>query len=210
VIRVLAAASSAIARAGLESLLQGETGVVVVAAAGDLARLETLVEQHHPEAAVVLIEATDPDPPANVVALASGGLPVILLTPEAPLWAADALRAGVRAMLPRQATGPEILAALQAALAGLVVLHPNDVADILSPHTDERVAPISGADTLTPRESGVLRMLAEGLGNKAIAYQLGISEHTVKFHVASLMGKLGAQSRTEAVTIGLRRGLIML
>ena len=63
---------------------------------------------------------------------------------------------------------------------------------------------------LTPREVEVLHMLAEGLGNKTIARRLGISEHTVKFHVGSIFSKLNASSRTEAVTVGVRQGLVML
>jgi DNA-binding NarL/FixJ family response regulator len=63
-------------------------------------------------------------------------------------------------------------------------------------------------ETLTPRESQVLRMLSEGLGNKEIAGQLGISDHTAKFHVAYILGKLQPQTRTEAVTIGIRCGLV--
>ncbi|MEI9971658.1 MAG: LuxR C-terminal-related transcriptional regulator [Ignavibacteriota bacterium] len=64
--------------------------------------------------------------------------------------------------------------------------------------------------TLTARELEVLRMMAEGAANKTIAWKLGISDHTVKFHVASILGKLNAASRTEAVTIGVRKGLILL
>jgi DNA-binding NarL/FixJ family response regulator len=66
------------------------------------------------------------------------------------------------------------------------------------------------AETLTPRELEVLQILAEGLSNKAIARRLGISDQTVKFHVASIGGKLGAQNRTEAVRIAIQRGLIEL
>ncbi|HXF26085.1 MAG TPA: response regulator transcription factor, partial [Bryobacteraceae bacterium] len=65
-------------------------------------------------------------------------------------------------------------------------------------------------EPLTPREIEVLKMLAEGLSNKLIAVDLGISEHTVKFHVNSILGKLNAGSRTEAVTTGIRRGLVIL
>jgi DNA-binding NarL/FixJ family response regulator len=65
-------------------------------------------------------------------------------------------------------------------------------------------------EALTPREIEVLRLLAEGVGNKEIASRLGLSEHTVKFHVASIMGKLGAESRTEAVTMGIRHGIILI
>jgi ATP/maltotriose-dependent transcriptional regulator MalT len=68
----------------------------------------------------------------------------------------------------------------------------------------------NGGRTLTRRELGVLRLVAHGLGNKEIASELGISAHTVKYHLASLLAKLGVHSRTEAVTIGLRRGLVPL
>lgn len=66
------------------------------------------------------------------------------------------------------------------------------------------------AEGLTPREMEVLRLVADGLPNKEIARRLGVSEHTVKFHLNALMGKLGAQSRTEAVVTATRQGLIML
>ena len=79
---------------------------------------------------------------------------------------------------------------------------------------DSALAPQPSEDELleqlTPREGEVLRLLADGLGNKDIAVKLGISEHTIKFHIHSLLGKLGAASRTEAVTRGLRSGLIEL
>ncbi len=65
-------------------------------------------------------------------------------------------------------------------------------------------------EELTPREIEVLRMMAEGLGNKEIAVRLGISDHTVKFHISSILAKVGASSRTEAVTIGIRMGLVLL
>ena len=99
----------------------------------------------------------------------------------------------------------EILAAIEAVAAGLVVLHPQDLPVLAS----ERALPLA-QQTLSPREIQVLSMLAEGVGNKTIAWKLGISEHTVKFHVASIMTKLNAGSRTEAVTQGIRRGLILI
>jgi len=127
------------------------------------------------------------------------------------------LRAGVSAVLPSTAAGEEILAAMEAAFAGLVVLD-RIALDFLeetpapqeSNTNNEAGAPEPLAETLTPRERQILDMMAEGLGNKEIAWQLQISEHTVKFHVSSILGKLGVSSRTEAVTQGMRRGLIML
>jgi two-component system, NarL family, response regulator YdfI len=138
--------------------------------------------------------------------------PIVLLTDDLRRGAErDRLRAGVRAVLPHDTGAPEIVAAIEAAAAGLLALHPDAV-----PGLGSRPAPTRGAwaraaeEALTPRELEVLAMLAEGLGNKAIATALGISGHTVKFHIAAILAKLGAGSRTEAVTIGVRRGLVML
>ena len=83
-------------------------------------------------------------------------------------------------------------------------------AGIGSPSEDEPRPERGGIDALTPRESEVLRLLAEGLPNKEMARTLEISEHTVKFHLAAIFGKLRATSRTEAVAIGIRRGLVMI
>jgi DNA-binding CsgD family transcriptional regulator len=73
-----------------------------------------------------------------------------------------------------------------------------------------RPLPTAQTQTLTPREIQVLAMLAEGHGNKTIAWKLGISEQTAKFHVASILSKLNSGTRTEAVTLGIRRGLILI
>ena len=112
--------------------------------------------------------------------------------------------------MPRAASADEIMLAIEAVVAGLVVLHPDRVEALrrVWPGRDrsDRVV----RESLTARETEVLIMMAEGLGNKSIAARLGISEHTVKFHVASIFTKLKAGSRTEAVAIGVRRGLIMI
>ena len=121
------------------------------------------------------------------------------------------------AVLPTTATAEEILAAVEAALAGLVVL-PRDALDIFEETLPTQEANHESAaldrepltETLTPRERQILELMAEGLGNKEIAWRLKISEHTVKFHVSSILAKLDASSRTEAVTQGLRRGLLMM
>nr|WP_242043558.1 response regulator transcription factor [Leptolyngbya sp. FACHB-671] len=101
---------------------------------------------------------------------------------------------------------------VEAIAAGLVVLHP-DVSDVLLQELPESNEPVHSEDLdapLTPREVEVLQLLATGLGNKAIARQLNISEHTVKFHISSIFSKLNASSRTEAVTLGMRQGLIFI
>jgi len=121
------------------------------------------------------------------------------------------LRLGSVAILDREPPGPDLLTALDAALAGLCTLSPTHLAKLTDP-AENANTPLSAEwiEPLTPRELQILRMLSEGRANRAIAAQLEISEHTAKFHVGQILAKLNAQSRTEAVTIGIRRGLIMV
>ncbi len=116
--------------------------------------------------------------------------------------------------LQRDATGEEIVAAIGAVAGGLITFDRRLAGDLLGaperiqPPTPERLADTEEA--LTARELEVLQLLAEGLPNKLIASQLHISEHTAKFHVSAIMLKLGAASRTEAVTLAARRGMLIL
>jgi NarL family two-component system response regulator YdfI len=201
VIRVLIAANSAVARAGLESLLNSSAALTIAgAASGD--DLASRIEELQPD--VVLLELDSQLEATLATILAVPQSPVIVaLGGDQP---AELLRSGAGAVLPRTATASEIVAAIEAAAAGLLVMHPETLDGLLQPSH----AGSAASRTLTPREIEVLRMLAEGLGNKTIAFRLGISEHTVKFHLASIFSKLSASSRTEAVTLGVRQGLIML
>ncbi|HTF63048.1 MAG TPA: response regulator transcription factor [Edaphobacter sp.] len=120
----------------------------------------------------------------------------------------------IRSILPLQATPDQLLAAIQATVTGLTVtLEPFGQTE--DPYTASSKADGIGlagrfAEHLTARETVVLRLMALGLGNKEIASRLDISEHTAKFHVSSILAKLGAASRTEAVTIGMTRGLVAI
>jgi DNA-binding NarL/FixJ family response regulator len=120
-------------------------------------------------------------------------------------------RAGLRgwACLARDADADQLDLAVRSAEAGLVVLDLPVAATSLTA-TVPVAAPAQAMEPLTARELQVLQLVAQGLPNKGIARRLGISENTAKFHVASLCGKLGASSRTEAVTLAARRGLILL
>jgi DNA-binding NarL/FixJ family response regulator len=103
------------------------------------------------------------------------------------------------------------MAAVEGAAAGLTVLSTDEM-DALLPvplETAAEFVPIP-AETLSTRELKVLAMMAEGIGNKDIATRLNISEHTVKFHVSSILGKLGATTRGGAVARGVREGLISI
>jgi len=117
----------------------------------------------------------------------------------------ELLRAGALGVLLRSAEGERLLSALRTAASGLSVLDPSLVRSLLS----ARAAPPDGV-LLTPREAEVLSLMAEGLSNKLIADRLKISEHTAKFHVNSILNKLDAETRTEAVVSAARRGLLML
>jgi two-component system, NarL family, response regulator YdfI len=213
-IRVLIAASSEIMGAGLEALLAEHSALMTVGYWQELASLAPQVEAWQPD--VVLWELESPDDEALVIleAVVAGLHPpafVVLTDDEHGTWAADALRFGVQAILPRQANARQIVAAINAAVVGLVALHRDAIESLLpmlSP--PPRGLPGGPRHALTPREIEVLNMLAEGLGNKTIAWRLGISEHTVKFHLGSIFSKLNASSRTEAVTLGIRQGLIMV
>jgi DNA-binding NarL/FixJ family response regulator len=114
----------------------------------------------------------------------------------------------VRAILPADASAAEILAAIEAAAAGLAVIDTRDLESLLAAAAPQVAAESSAP--LTARELEVLRMLAEGAANKTIAWKLQISEHTVKFHVVQILAKLNAGTRTEAVTVGIRKGLILV
>jgi len=129
-------------------------------------------------------------------------LPVVVLHPEPDSVLANRmLQAGVGGMLRSDASSEQIVLAVKSVAAGMIVLDGN-----ISQGTGDTMP----LESLTPRENEVLHLLADGLGNKEIASQLHLSEHTIKFHIGSILSKLGASSRTEAVSRGLRSGLIEL
>lgn len=136
---------------------------------------------------------------------------VALVDEPDPGWVRLALRASLNAIIARDAAREDIQLALQAAEAGLVLLHPTSASGLIqesSLHDTSGEASEELEEELTARESEVLRLVSIGLGNKEVAGRLAISEHTVKFHISSILGKLHAGSRTEAVSLGIRRGLI--
>ncbi len=197
-IRLLIAAGSAVVRAGLEALAVSSGAIELVGAFPDLSAVDDL----RPD---VVLAAVGPDE----IPAGDGPRPAyVLLAGDARTpWTQEALRSGVRAILPRDAPAAEILAALDAAAAGLAAIGPAELEALLPAAA---AAASAESPVLTPRELEVLAMLAEGAANKTIAWKLSISEHTAKFHVASVLAKLNASTRAEAVAIGIRRGLVML
>lgn len=211
--RLFVVAPTPMARAGLRAMLEGGAagngGPFVVVGEADSFAGEPL------DADVVVVAVEEPfETPSSFPQAAVEGAPeasgVVLVTDDDR--AVEALRGAVEGgwgLVPPDAPPEELTAAVEAVSRGLVVMPRETAGRLLGPPgtglTGEAVD-----DPLTAREHEVLALLAQGLPNKRIARELGISEHTVKFHVSSVFQKLGAQSRAEAVSLGARNGLISL
>jgi two-component system, NarL family, response regulator YdfI len=207
-VRVLIVATAAVARAGLAAALSIDPGICVVGTIADLDPLGEEVERTLPD--VLLLDLGDS--PQNSVwdklhrfqaTRSPPGMPIALYDWEGDL--AAAMGVGVVGILPATSTERELSAAIVAIASGWVVFHPT-VLELL----DLREKVPDSVGILTPRELEVLVQMGAGLGNKAIAHTLHISEHTVKFHISSIFQKLAVSTRTEAVTAGVRMGAILL
>ena len=214
-LRLLIVAADPLARAGLATLLErtlkerqpevrivGQIGVAETTPAEiDIYQPDMLLWDlgWEPEESLTLLEELE-------LGEVEGSLAVVALVPDEDP-APEAWSAGVRGLLFREVSGERLLAAIEAVYWGLIAVEP-ELMTLLAP-PGPPAEPLL-AEELTPRELEVLRLLAEGLSNKAIAQQLDISDHTVKFHVNAIMSKLGAQSRTAAVVQATRLGLIVL
>ncbi len=207
-IQILIASDYPVMRTGLRSILDASEGCAV---AGESALEEAAVQAAALRPDVVLLDlpAAERDELELYSRLMAEmpALGVVALSGDPSEAAArEALQAGVRGFLLRDASPEEIVEAVRAVAQGLAVLDPQ-AARILAAGTGSR-PPAAAEEPLTPRELEVLQLMAQGLPSKTIAARLRISEHTVKFHVGSILGKLGAASRTEAVALAIRRGLI--
>jgi two-component system, NarL family, nitrate/nitrite response regulator NarL len=198
-LRVLVVAASPALRAGLLSLLASDRQLDPIVAEG----VELGDAGSAPSAIVVDYTAGEPE---EILSLAEAfpGTALVMIGAD-PATDGPGLSGAPVAYLPSDVDAAALAAAVRAAASGLIVLDPT-VAGATGIHTHARTG--ENAEALTARESEVLLLVAEGLPNKAIARELGISEHTAKFHVGSLLGKLGAASRTEAVTLATRRGIL--
>ena len=203
-IRVFVAATTAALRLALRARLDGP-GLAVVGDGptpdGAPADVDVVVIGHGEQLLVS----------ADALAELGARAVVALADDERPARALHGLPLRGWAIVSRDASAAELRAATAAAAQGFVFLPAAMSARLLPMRAPTPAAPAEGAlEPLTPREREVLELLAHGLSNRQIAERLGISEHTAKFHVASISGKLGAASRTEAVSRGVRRGLITL
>jgi two-component system nitrate/nitrite response regulator NarL len=198
-LRVLVVAAYPALRAGLVSLLASDRLLEPMVAEG----VQLGDAGSAPSAIVVDYSAGEPEEILSISDTFPGT--ALVMIGADPATDGPGLSGAPVAYLPSDVDAAALAAAVRAAAAGLIVLDPT-VAGATGVHAHARTS--ENAETLTAREQEVLLLVAEGLPNKAIARELGISEHTAKFHVGSLLGKLGAASRTEAVTLATRRGIL--
>lgn len=208
-VRIALIAGSPLVQAGLSRVVETSQRFELVAVASSLRALQaTLVRQSSLQVDVAIVDRSGADEPLAITAALDAGIRLVLLSDAEPSQLAPLAAAGA-ACLPTAASAREIAAAVDAVAAGLIAMRGDLLGEMLQKTTgpNER-RPVELVEPLTPRELQVLRLLAGGFANKHIAHDLGISEHTAKFHVGRILGKLDAATRAEAVAIGLRDGLI--
>jgi len=203
-IRVLAADDHALLREGIASLVNAEPDMQLVAHASTGRQAIEQFRIHEPDIALMDLLMPDMGGVEAMIAIRSefpDARIIVLTTYTGDVQALRALKAGACGYLIKSSIHTDLLDAIRAVHAGRKQIPP-DVAAALAGHV--------GEEELTEREIGVLRLIAKGNANKQIAFQLRITEETVKSHITHILCKLGANDRTHAVTIALQRGIIEL
>ncbi|MCH7738330.1 MAG: response regulator transcription factor [Chloroflexi bacterium] len=201
-LRVLVVSLDRLSRAGLAAELDQQPGLTVVGQVSGEEDSFLPADIYNPDVIVWDVSWETASASRNLGLLPENS-PSVLVLAATQGQAGQARSAGAQTILSRDASPEALAAALNALSHGLQVTDP-----ALSQGPDPTAS--AASSPLTPRENDVLRLLAEGLPNKGVASRLDVSEHTVKFHVNSIMGKLNAQNRTEAVTLATRLGLLPL
>lgn len=201
---VLLVDDHALFRMGVANIINQEKDLKVVAEAGDGAQAISAYEQHRPD--VTLLDLRMPvlegvEAVRQIRVLDPAALVIVLTTYDTDDEISRALKAGAKAYVLKDISADELVNCIRSVLAGKTYLAPAAAAKLA-----EGVTRVQ----LTPRELSTLRLLADGKANKEIANELDISERTVKTHLAHLFEKLGVTSRTEAIKVATRRGLVRL
>jgi DNA-binding NarL/FixJ family response regulator len=204
-VRLVLIGEDPLARGGLHAQLE-RAPEVELRGSTSIDHLALALHDHQPEAFIWDLGVDPRGALSRAASLAQTGVPFVALLADEAL-AGEAVGAGAAGVLEREAPPDQIAAAAVAVAAGLVVAPAGMAAAAGLPRPSGGAPP---AEALTEREVEVMQLLSEGLSNKQIAARLEISEHTAKFHVNAILGKLGVQSRTEAVVRAARLGLVML
>ena len=196
-IRIAVVATFAVRRAGLESIVRSHAEFQLAGSFGAVASLMSFARSTELDVIVI-----DSDLIHDLLVQPTSGGAIVLLTEVTEARSISRLlRSRVRAILSRESDPDDVLSAIYASYDGLVLLSTPAAESLAGVYGDQSLeVEAELSEEITSRETDVLRMLAEGLVNKDIAARLGISEHTVKFHISSILDKLGASTRTAAVT----------
>jgi DNA-binding NarL/FixJ family response regulator len=213
VIRILVADDHPVVRDGLVAMLSTQSDFEVVGTAATGREVLGLARSASP--AVILLDLEMPEMDGVEVmkelrAACPDARAVVFTAFDTDERIHAALKAGARGYLLKGAPRDELFNAIRVVSQGGTLLQPVVASKLLQRLSSPPAEPTPVADPLTPRERDVLRYLAEGKVNKEIASALTISERTVKFHVSSILGKLGAGNRTEAVRVAVQRGLVKI
>jgi len=203
-IRILVADDHPVVREGLRGLIAVQPDIVVVAEASNGREAIQQFRIHRPDVTVMdlrMPEMDGVDAVSSIRAEFPGARIIMLTTYAGDVQIFRALKAGAQGYLLKAVMHKELPDNIRAVYAGRKVMAPEAAA---------QVAEHSGEESLTPKELEVLRLIAAGNANKEIAAQLSVTEETVKSRVKNVLDKLGANDRTHAVTIGLKRGIIEL
>jgi DNA-binding NarL/FixJ family response regulator len=216
-IRIVVADDHQVVRAGFAGLLATQPDFAVAGTAGDGAEAVRICRELHPD--VVLMDVRMPgmdgiEATRELAGLSGGGPRVLILTTfDLDEYVYDALCAGASGFLLKDVTAERLFEAVRVVAAGEALLAPTVTRRLISefarlrPHT--AALPSDGLAALTPRETQVLRLVAEGLSNPEIAARLVVTEETVKTHVSRVLGKLGLRDRTQAVVTAYESGLVV-
>jgi len=203
-IRILTVDDHAILRQGIAALVNGESDMKLVAEASDGQEAIDKFRLHRPDVTLMDLQMPALNGIEAIIRIRSefpNARIIVLTTYTGDVQMLRALKVGARGYILKAHVRRELLDAIRAVHAGQKRIPPEVATELAEHATDE---------DLTPREIDVLRLIASGNANKEIAGQLSIAEETVKSHVTNILAKLGANDRTHAVTIALKRGIIEL